>query len=105
MRTRKEIEEREKIYSGGSGDNNKILIQKLILEVLLDIRDLLLNPSCEHEWFVYSASLFTIEILVKCIKCNQFGSIQSFSEEEWCKAFDAPEEPYLWKDNHRVIIH
>lgn len=60
--------------------------------------------TCDHQWAVYSTALQNVRLLVKCVKCGSFGSIDDPSRDEWDRAFHAPSNPYDWYDNQRVTI-
>ena len=61
--------------------------------------------NCDgHEWIVFSTCIGTIELMCSCRICGAFGVVQKPTKEEWGAAFNAPNNPYLWKDNDRVVI-
>jgi len=59
---------------------------------------------CNHEWTVFSTCLDTTELMVKCIKCDAFGTVAAPTRDEWMDAFFADDNPYLWDQPHRVKI-
>jgi hypothetical protein len=42
--------------------------------------------------------------MLQCTECGEFGTIDKPSKEEWCRAFDAPTHPYVWKDESRITL-
>ena len=67
-------------------------------EVLEDL------DKCNHQWTVYSTALSDGVLEVQCDKCAILGSVADPTEEEWSKAYDAPSNPYPWKDGSRVKV-
>lgn len=64
------------------------------------------SPSAlgnSHEWFVISTSLSEGWLILHCKKTDKIGYIKNPSKKEWAEAFCAPENPYRWFDNSRVI--
>lgn len=57
-----------------------------------------------HEWAVFSTCVTTGELMCQCVNCGAFGVVQEPTHEEWCKAFYAPERPYRWTQDSRVVI-
>jgi len=62
------------------------------------------TKTCRHEWVVFSTALQDVCLLVECVKCGLFGTVDDPTEEEWSEAFDAAENPYLWTDQSRVTV-
>jgi len=59
--------------------------------------------KCEHEWEVWGTATAQVCLELHCRKCALLGSVNDPTEEEWKQAFDAAENPYLWKDNSRAV--
>ena len=60
--------------------------------------------ECKHEWYVFSKTQQSRSLLVECRKCRRFGSVENPNKQEWSDADEAESEPYLWKDNSRVVM-
>jgi hypothetical protein len=56
----------------------------------------------EHEWVVFSTALATVSLMVQCVGCGAWGTVDDPSEEEWSAAFHAPSRPYRWGEGSRV---
>lgn len=75
------------------------------LKVFLLKKFILENPTtCAHEWMIYSTALNQHCLELHCNKCAVVGSVFNPTEEEWKKAFHAPDNPYRWHDNQRVTV-
>jgi hypothetical protein len=61
------------------------------------------DPSCEHQWMVFSTALKEVCLMVSCARCRMFGVVEDPTAEEWKEAFHAPSSPYRWHDNSRVV--
>jgi hypothetical protein len=82
------------------GTNN----ETICIEQALSDDDLRRIHACDHEWVVFSTALQEVCLLVECVECGAFGTIDDPSEEEWCEAYYAPDEPYGWPEKSRVAI-
>ena len=56
----------------------------------------------EHEWVVFSTALKDCCLMLECVNCGLYGTVDDPSKEEWSKAFHAPLKPYRWDDEARV---
>ncbi|WP_437191380.1 hypothetical protein [Planctomicrobium sp. SH527] len=61
-----------------------------------------IEPSCQHDWMVFSTAIEDVCLLLECTKCRSMGTVDDPTEREWGDAFYAPSHPYKWKDNSRV---
>lgn len=57
-----------------------------------------------HEWVVFSTATADVCLMLECVECGAFGTVDDPTKEEWSKSFTADEEPFLWEDNSRVTI-
>jgi hypothetical protein len=60
--------------------------------------------TCNHEWQVTSTALQDVCLIVRCVKCDEVGTVDDPTENEWCDAFHSPSNPYKWMDNSRVVV-
>lgn len=58
----------------------------------------------KHEWVVFSTALAEVCIMVQCVECGAHGTVDDPTIEEWGRAFDASENPYLWREDSRVTL-
>jgi hypothetical protein len=58
----------------------------------------------DYDWWVFSTALSEGWLMLYCPKTGKTGSVRNPSKTEWAKAFDAPNNPYQWHDNSRVVI-
>jgi hypothetical protein len=61
------------------------------------------QQTSEREWVVFSTALRQGWLLLECRITGNTGTVRDPSEKEWNDAWWAPSEPYIWKDNSRVI--
>jgi hypothetical protein len=57
----------------------------------------------QHEWVVYSTALKEGWLMLQCVDCGMCGTVEDPSAEEWRAAFQAPSDPYRWRDDARVV--
>lgn len=43
-------------------------------------------------------------LMSECRKCKAFGIVEIPTKQEWNEASNVKSEPYLWKDNSRVVV-
>ncbi len=55
-----------------------------------------------HEWVVFSTNISFGCLMVQCVECGAFGTVDDPSKQEWSEAYDAPSRPYRWNDVSRV---
>lgn len=62
--------------------------------------------QCEngHEWFVFSAALKEVGLVVRCVQCGAMGTVHDPSEQEWSEAFHAPPAQSRWDDDSRIAV-
>ncbi len=60
--------------------------------------------TCEHDWYVVSTVVSTVQLQTVCYDCMTFAVVNDPSAEEWSKAYEAPNNPYKWEDGSRVVI-
>lgn len=63
-----------------------------------------LRKSQAKEWWVYSTAISEGWLMLRCGNTGSFGTVRDPSREEWNRAFYAPERPYRWMDDSRVVI-
>lgn len=57
-----------------------------------------------HHWVVFSTAIREGALMLECVVCGSFGTVDDPSKQEWSKAFDAPSKPYRWHDGDRVTV-
>ena len=57
---------------------------------------------CDHHWEVVGTVLSEVSLQTHCKRCALYGSVPNPSEEEWDRAFHAPDNPYDWDEPERV---
>jgi hypothetical protein len=61
--------------------------------------------TCEkHSWVVFSTAMKEVALMLQCVKCGEFGTVDDPTQEEWKEAFHAPAQPYPWTDESRITI-
>jgi hypothetical protein len=60
--------------------------------------------ACNHEWVVFSTCIGDVSLMLQCVNCNAFGTVDNPTKEEWRAGYWAPERPYRWNDTSRVRI-
>lgn len=60
--------------------------------------------SCDHEWVVFSTDMTDVFLMLECVECGAFATVNDPTQAEWRQAFDAPSRPYRWDDRMRVVI-
>jgi hypothetical protein len=58
----------------------------------------------EHRWCAYSTATGTGQIMLRCLLCGVYGTVDDPTRSEWIRAFHAPSKPYIWRSNKRVVI-
>jgi hypothetical protein len=62
--------------------------------------------TCDkHEWVVFSTALKDRCLMLQCVRCGLYATVDDPSGDEWAEAFHAPSKPYRWHDGARVVIH
>lgn len=60
-------------------------------------------PNCSpHRWVVFSTALMQGSLMLLCLDCGAYGTVDNPTKEEWSAAFHAPSEPYFWNEPERV---
>jgi hypothetical protein len=59
--------------------------------------------NCNHEWAVFSATYGELCLLVECVECGAYGTVDDPSEKEWDEWY-ASGKPYGWSDKSRVTV-
>lgn len=60
--------------------------------------------DCNHEWVVFSTALQEVCLMVECVECGAFGTVDDPTSDEWRRAFRAPSRPYKWDAKERVTV-
>ena len=55
-----------------------------------------------HDWLVFTTYTEDVSIGVFCRRCGVDGVIRRPKKADWNKAFDAPQQPYRWRNGHAV---
>lgn len=58
----------------------------------------------KHHWVVFSTALKQVCLMVQCVECGAYGTVDDPTAEEWKDGFFAPDHPYRWHDDARVTI-
>jgi hypothetical protein len=58
----------------------------------------------KHQWAVFSTALKERALMLQCVGCGEFGTVDDPSLDEWKRAFHAPANPYPWADESRVTV-
>lgn len=82
----------------------KNIDEKIQIEQDLATTDLNRIQNCNHEWVVFSTAIQDVCLLVECVRCGAFGTVDDPSKEEWGEAFHASDNPYGWDDKKRVTV-
>jgi hypothetical protein len=78
--------------------------ERVHVEQELDAATLGQLQSCDHEWVVFSTDLTNVFLMLECVECGAFATVNDPTEAEWRRAFHAPSRPYGWDDKQRVVI-
>jgi hypothetical protein len=62
------------------------------------------HETCPHHWVVFSTAIQERALMLQCVQCGEFGTVDDPSKEEWSMAFAAPANPYPWNDESRITI-
>jgi hypothetical protein len=62
------------------------------------------KEHCQHEWVVFSTALQEVCLMVECVKCGVFGTVDDPTKDEWRRASSASSRPYGWAANERVTV-
>jgi hypothetical protein len=62
------------------------------------------SGCAHHQWVVFSCAYRERALMLHCVKCGVFGTVDDPSREEWSEAFHAPSHPYPWHDESRVTL-
>lgn len=60
--------------------------------------------QCDHEWVVFATEVTNVLLMLECVRCGAFATVNDPTQAEWGQAFHAPRHPYRWSDKMRVII-
>ncbi len=60
--------------------------------------------DCNHEWVVFSTALQEVCLMVECVECGAFGTVDDPTKQEWRRAFSASSHPYGWAAKERVTV-
>jgi hypothetical protein len=55
-----------------------------------------------HDWMVFTTYVEDVSIGVFCRRCGCDGVIRKPTRADWMRAFDAPNNPYPWRNGHAV---
>ena len=63
------------------------------------------TTTCDkHDWMVVDTALKTVSLIVRCSECGVCGRVDDPSQEEWERAFHAPNRPYRWEEDEQSLI-
>jgi hypothetical protein len=77
---------------------------RLLSKLLAKLKPKPAETACGHRWVVFSTALQEGALMLQCLKCGAFGTVDDPSREEWNRAHSAPSHPYPWHDESRITL-